>query len=247
MAEDTDQKNYRITLYIDTPKPLLRPFKDFTKHNQIESLLTSNSLDPVAITGHAFIGLTDKNGKEERWGYTCKEPRLFKAICGMSGEMEKEDHNSPYNEAIIWNISKEQYLAANKVIEELKENPGTYKLFEKNCASVATSILKAADVPDIPEGKMGLSPYGLALKKRVMLAQRRAETIKFKIRNTLNSLFGKEKAPNAALLDSLRSKPVPVPINNAMKAFKEDRKNNRTSPLDFNRVIASISNIRSAK
>ncbi len=244
MAESANQKNYRITLYIDTPKPLLRPFKDFTKHNQIESLLTSNSLDPVAITGHAFIGLTDKNGKEERWGYTCVEPKLFKSIRGMKSQMVPEDANSPYNEAIVWNITKEQYQAANKAVADLVKNPGQYKLFEKNCASVATDILKAANVPDIPLGKMGLTPYGLTLKKRVMLAQRRMEAAKFKIKNAIRSLFGKKKAPKSALLNSLRSKPIPVPINNAMKAFKVDRENNQIRPLDMNRVIASISGIR---
>ena len=71
MPSSPSGKNYRITLYLDTPKAMLRPFKDFTKHNHLESLICKNSLDPVAFTGHAFIGLTDADGKEKRWVYTC--------------------------------------------------------------------------------------------------------------------------------------------------------------------------------
>ncbi len=244
MSDSPAGKNYRITLYIDTPKPLLRPFKDFTKHNQIESLITTGSFNPVAVTGHAFVGLTDENGDEKRWGYTCERPSLFKSLRGMKGMMVPEEPDSPYNEAIVWQITKDQFDAARTAVDKLEQNPGTYKLFSNNCASVATSVLQAAGVPDLPSGKTGLTPYGLTLKKRLMLAGRRAEVMKFKIKNALAPLFGKKKAPKSELLDSLRAKPVPVPIKHAMKHFKENRDNNETKPVDLNRVISSLSRIR---
>lgn len=242
--KENNDNNYRITLYLDTPKAMLRPFKDFTKHSHLPSIVLENSLNPVAFTGHAFIGLMDAEGKEERFGYTCEEAALFRALRGMPGKMAKEDYEAPYNEAIIWNISKDQYLAAQKAIQEQTENPGTYKLFERNCATVAADILKAANVPDIPERKLALTPHGMVVKKRMMLAERRLETAKFKIKNLFNALSGKEKVPNARLLDSLRSKPVPVPIDNGMKAYRQDVERKDIRPLDYNKVIASISHIR---
>lgn len=240
----SDDNSCKITLYIDTPKPLLRPFKDVTKHSQLESMFVNGGPDPVALTGHAFIGLTDDKGNEERWGFSSEEPALFKAIAGMPASFEKEEPASPYNEALIWHIGKDQYNAVQKSVENLKENPGIYKLFERNCSTVAVSLLKSAGVKDIPGEKLAMTPYGLALKKRYMLACRRLEVAKFKIKNAFNGLFGKKKIPAARLLDSLKSKPIPVPINNGMKAYRQNRKNNETTPLDVGKVIASISKIR---
>lgn len=239
-----DDKSCKITLYIDTPKPLLRPFKDVTKHSQLESLFVNGGPDPVALTGHAFIGLTDAKGNEERWGFSGEEPALFKALSGMRGTFEKEDPVSPYNEAIIWHIGKNQYNAVQKSIDNLKKDPGTYKLFKRNCSTVAVSLLKSAGVKDIPGEKLGLTPYGLTIKKRYMLACRRLEVAKFKIKNAFNGLFGKAKAPASELLASLRSKPIPVPINNGMKAYRQNRKDGQTTPLDIGKVIASISRVR---
>ncbi|MBR1778293.1 MAG: hypothetical protein IJ752_06900 [Alphaproteobacteria bacterium] len=238
-------ENYKITLYLDTPKAMMRPFKDFEKHNHLVSLILDQSLDPVAFTGHAFIGLTDANGKEERWGYTCEEAALFRALRGMPGKMVQEEYDTPYNEAIVWNISKSQYFAAKRAVAKQLKHPGTYKLFDKNCATVAAGVLKAAKVPDRPEGKLALTPHGMVIKKRMMLAKRRLETAKFKIRNLFNGLTGKEKVPNSELLDSLKSKPLPVPLDNGMKAFKQGFRKKELQPLDLNKVIASISHIRS--
>lgn len=242
---EEENKTCKITLYLDTPKPLLRPFKDPTKHNQLESLFINHCPDVVAITGHAFIGLTNEKGVEERWGYSGSSLSPFKAINGTKGVFDLHEPEIPYNEAIIWNISPEQFNAAQNAVNALKENPRTYKLFKNNCATTALSILKAANVEDLPSDKLGLTPYGLVLKKRWMLAKRRLEVARFKAKNFINSLFGKKKIPQTALLESLRSKPLPVPINNAMKAFRQNRAKSETKPIDVTKVLASVSNIRS--
>ena len=78
------EKDCQITLYLDTPKPLLRPFKDFIKHNQLASLFVYGAPDPAEITGHAFIGLTDAKGRETRFGYT-GEGKMSKMISGVDG------------------------------------------------------------------------------------------------------------------------------------------------------------------
>ncbi len=245
MSENGENnKTCKITLYLDTPKPLLRPFKDPTKHSQLESFFTRGGPNIVAITGHAFIGLTDEKGVEERWGYSGSSYSPFKAVSGTKGVFEPQEPASPYNEAIIWNVTPQQLQAAQKAVADFKKNPGTYKLFKNNCSTAALSILKAAGTEDLPSSKLGLTPYGLVLKKRWMLAKRRLEVARFKAKNLLNGLFGKEKMPKQALLDSLRAKPLPVPINNAMKAFRQNRAKDELKPIDVTKVISSISKIR---
>lgn len=213
-----------LTLYLDTPKPMMLPFRDFAKHNQLASWACTQSLDPVALTGHAFIGLSDETGIEKRFGYTGQDLNPIKMIKGNPGEVCEEDARSPYNEAIVWRISHDQYDKAMAEIQRQKKDPGTYKLFERNCATFATDVLKSAEVPEIPEDKFALSPHGLVMKKRIMQAKRQWEILKFKTKNIIHGLFGEKKVPNKELLDSLRSKPCPISLNTAMKKFKsEDR------------------------
>ncbi len=242
MSDGSNDKNCRITLYIDTPQPMLNPLKDPLKHNPAEAWACGTLFNVAAVTGHAFVGLTDKNGKEERWGYTAEEfsvaGMVFRGTPGVLIEHEPGDY---YNEAIVWNISEKQFHRAKNAIEKLRKRPGNYKLFEKNCATVASDILRAADVPDVPGKKLGLTPYGLALKKRVMLAKRRMEVMKFRVKNTIGALFGKKKAPATGLMRSLRSQPVPVPIDNAMKVFRDNRKREVSEQIDLKRVLNSIS------
>ncbi|HBO59674.1 MAG TPA: hypothetical protein DD624_07185 [Alphaproteobacteria bacterium] len=226
-AENTDNR-YRITLYIDTPSPMLKP-----------------GLAPFSVSGHAFVGLSDGKA-EERWGYThsdfsdSKLKMLVNVIRGSQGQMNKEDANSPYHEAIVWNVSEAQYKAAQAEIKKQRENPGTYKLFERNCSTVATSVLQAAGIQDIPSGKLSMSPYGWALKKRVMLAKRRMEAAVFKVKNTIKAAFGKKKVPNTKLLASLRAKPVPVSIRQGIKSAQADYRAQETQPLNVKRILMNM-------
>ena len=230
MTADLSKSPYKITLYLDTPQPMLAPWVDPKKHLGIDS---------TAITGHAYIGLSD--GKdEERWGYGPDGGTLMQAVTGVKGYFMPEDHYTPHNAAIVWHISKRQYDAAREMIEDLHKHPGTYKLFEKNCSTVATAILQAANVPDAPKGAIGMTPYGLALKKRVMLAKRRAEMVKFHIKNAVRSLFGKKKAPTSELLDSLRSKPIPVSIRTATKNSRNEKAACETRMPDVNRLVSKL-------
>lgn len=231
MTEKKSVGDYRITLYIDSPLPMLRP-----------------GLSSSAVSGHTFIGLSDGKS-EERWGYSHtdysdnKLKMLVNVIRGSKGAMSPEDANSPYHEAIVWNVSEERYKAAREKIEEHRQNPGTYKLFEKNCSTVATSVLKAAGISDVSE-TVGMTPYGWALKKRIMLVKRRFEVAKFKAKNTINMLFGKQKVPQSKLLQSLRSKPVPVSIQQGVKASESDYRKQEVKPLNVKRILNKMASWR---
>lgn len=61
----SNEKNCQITLYLDTPKLFLRPGLD----KEYGSLIDGGIKDSTWLTGHAFIGLTDEKGKEQKWGF----------------------------------------------------------------------------------------------------------------------------------------------------------------------------------
>lgn len=221
--QKNNEKNCKVTLYIDTPIFMLRPFVDYKSHSQVKSLIHNGHFDSLPFTGHSFIGLTDEKGNEERWGYTTKaQVASVAAACrGIEGDFISENENKKYNEAIVYPVTKDQYLAAKQKAEEYRAAPGTYKLFEKNCSTVARDILSAAQVDDLPGKKLGLTPYGLAFKKRLTLVQRRCEALFFNVKNTIKKVFGNKKAPRSELLASLRAKPLPVPIRTATRTAKK--------------------------
>lgn len=221
--KQNNEKSCKVTLYIDTPIFMLRPFIDYKNHSQVKSLIHNGYFNTLPFTGHSFIGLTDDKGNEERWGYTTKaDVASFTAACrGIEADFISENDNKKYNEAIVYPVTKDQYLAAKQKVEEFRADPGTYKLFEKNCSTVARDILCAARVDELPGKKLGLTPYGLAMKKRVTLAKRRCEALFFNVKNAVKKMFGKKKAPRSELLASLRAKPLPVPIRTATKTARK--------------------------
>ena len=244
MTAKRNNNRYRITLYLDTPKSMMNPLRDPLKHSQLVSLLSGNGFDVAAVTGHAYIGLAENPMTEERWGYGPESANPVKLIRGVPGTLVEHEGCDPYNEAITWNISKKQYLAAKKAVEDLQKDPGEYKLFEKNCATVACQILRAANVPDLPTGKTALTPFGLVLKKRLMLAKRRIEMLKFKTKNVVNALFGRKKAPSSKLLESFRSKPMPVSLNIGTRASHVDAAVGKTRPPDNDRILHNLTQSR---
>ncbi len=230
MAEP--EKNCRLTLYLDTPKMFLRPGKD-------NIYIRSNGTPTTTwFTGHAFVGLTDEKGNEEKWGYYPNPMASIKEeLRGTHGHFERED-NGHYNEAIVYMVSRDQYDAAMKKVHETKVRPGFYQLFHKNCSSVASDILRAGGVKDAPSLFMGLTPHRLTMKKRALQAKRKIEVAFWKAKNAVKSLFTGKKAPASDLLKTLRDKPIPVKISQGMAASKSHQ------PLDVNKVLSSLAGIR---
>ncbi|MBR1778620.1 MAG: hypothetical protein IJ752_08595 [Alphaproteobacteria bacterium] len=165
-------------------------------------------------TGHAFIDLSDGKN-EERWGLgpdDSVKDSLLVYVTGCPSRFHREE-GSHYNEAIDYPVCKEQYMAAQQKVEEYKNHPELeYKLFARNCSTVASSILKAAQV-EAPRSKLvGLTPHALTVKKRLMYARRKHELRMLSAKMAVKRLFGKQNVPvKSALLESLRKKPLPVP------------------------------------
>ena len=222
------EKNCKLTLYLDTPKMLLRPGKD-------NIYIRSNGTPTTTwFTGHAFVGLTDDKGNEEKWGYYPNPMASIKEeITGTRGHFERED-NAHYNEAIVYMVSKAQYEAAKKKVDDTARSPGFYQLFHKNCSSVASDILRAGGVEDAPSLFMGLTPHRLTMKKRALQVKRRLEVAFWKTKNAVKSLFTGKKAPTSELLKTLKNKPIPVKISQGMAASKNHQ------PIDINRVLTSL-------
>lgn len=226
MAEQ--EKNHKLTLYLDTPKMLLRPGVDNLY------VRSDGTLTTTWFTGHAFVGLSDDKGNEEKWGYYPDPCATVKQeIRGVHGHFEREDA-AHYNEAIVYMVSKDQYDAAQKKVSEIRRSPGFYQLFHKNCSTVACDILRAGGVKDAPPPFLGLTPHRLTLTKRATQLKRKLEVAFWKAKNTVKSLFTGKKAPASQLLDTLRSKPIPVSVSQGMEASKSKK------ALDVNAVLASL-------
>ncbi len=226
MAET--EKNCKLTLYLDTPKMLLKPGRDNIYRHSDGTFATA------WFTGHAFVGLTDEQGNEQKWGYYPNPCATVKEeIRGVHGYFERED-NGHYNEAIVYMVSREQYDAAMKKVEETKQKPGFYQLFHKNCSSVAGDILRAGGVQDAPTPFFSLSPHRLTMKKRALQAQRKIEVACWKAQNAIKGLFTGKKAPASELLNKLKDKPIPVSISLGMEASDAKK------PLDVQKVLSVL-------
>lgn len=201
----SEEKDHKITLYMATPTPLLKPgYNPFDRTGV------------CALSGHAFVGITDKDGKEERWGFSPGESEAFEKphmmLTGCKGRFSFESKYSYYNEAIVYPVTKEQYEKAKEKIESLKKNKDKkYRLFSSNCATVASSVLRAGGVGS-RNPLIKFSPHTLILKKRAMLAKKRVSVALFKAANSIRSAFGMKKVPDEKMLDHLRKKPLPVAI-----------------------------------
>ena len=216
----SEEKNCKATLYLCTPLTMLKPGYNPFKRSGI-----------TAYTGHAFVGLTDETGKEVLWSFSYKDAKNdLQKVTGCPGKFERAmPKYEEYNEAIVYPITREQYDNANKKVEELKSKDLTYRLFSTNCSTVASSILRAAGVGKCPVTAM--SPHGLVMKKRALLTARRMEVALFKAANKIREAFGMETAPDSQLLESLRSKPMPVMIREGTRTFNYETK------LDTNRIV----------
>lgn len=233
MAEQ--EKNCKLTLYLDTPKMFLRPGRDNIY------VRSDGTLTTTWFTGHAFVGLTDEKGHEEKWGYYPNPMASLKEeIRGTRGYFSRED-DAHYNEAIVYTVSRGQYDAAMKKVRETNARPGFYQLFHKNCSSVACDVLRAGGVKDAPSLFMGLSPHRLTMKKRALQVKRRLEVALWKVQNAVKGIFTGSKAPSSDLLKILREKPIPVTISQGMAASKSKQ------PLDINKVLSSLSGQRSKR
>ncbi len=218
----SDEKNCKATLYVCTPLELLKPGYNPFKRTGI-----------TAHTGHAFVGLTDEKGDETLWSFSFSEAKTpLEKITGCPGKLSRGIPKfDEYNEAIVYPITREQFDAAHKKVDEIKNKKMTYRLFSTNCSTVASSILRAAGVSQCPV--MAISPHTLALKKRAMLAKRRVEVAFFKAKNKIREMFGKDKAPDSKLLDKLRSKPMPVLIREGTRTFNYEEKLNTDRIVDM--------------
>lgn len=187
----TENSNYKITLYLDTPKMLLKPGSDTVYGQKFKGGVK----DSTWYTGHAFIGLSDGKN-EEKWGFgpdhaVVDSMRVY--MTGCKSEFHRED-DTHYNEAIVYPVSKEQYLAAKNKVEEYKKHPELeYKLFSRNCSTVSSSILKAAGVKTPPGKLTGLSPHGLTIKKRLLYLRRKIDLQLLKAKLKLQKWFGNKK------------------------------------------------------
>lgn len=105
------RKNCKATLYLCTPLEMLKPGYNPFKRKGI-----------TAHTGHAFVGLTDETGKETLWSFSFSEAKNpLQKITGCPGKLTQDYPKfAEYNEAVVYPITREQFDAANKKVDEIK-------------------------------------------------------------------------------------------------------------------------------
>lgn len=213
MKISEQEKDCKITLYIDTPGFLLRPD------------ISGKERPTTWFSGHVFIGLTDSENKEERFGFSPSHEYAssLKCITGVPGVFEDEiKEKAKYTEATIYPISRKGYDRAKKYIADKKKANMTYKLFTCNCSTVAVDILAAAGVAR-PSKLMGATPHSLVLRKRAMLVRMRTENMLKQSKRKISNLFSPTKTgPSLTILKEMRQRPLPVTIKEARVASKRD-------------------------
>ena len=71
---------------------------------------------------------------------------------------------------------------------------------------------------------MRLSPHGLVLKKRAMLMRMRMSMVLQAAKSRIAGIFREKSVPPMKLLNALKDKPLPVPIREARKTSRLQKK-----------------------
>ena len=127
------------------------------------------------VTGHAFFGITDKNGKETIYGlHTAAvlpenkhQPKNKKLamLFGVTGVV-MDDSKEAYDDKMVYDISQDQYDKIKAYAEKKKENPPKYHLLFNNCVSFAYKALHQAKL-DLPPQPIMYNPASVVLGIRI--------------------------------------------------------------------------------
>ncbi|MBR1778200.1 MAG: hypothetical protein IJ752_06425 [Alphaproteobacteria bacterium] len=174
--------------------------------------------DMGAVTGHAFFGITDKNGKETVYGFhaatalpenanlTFKE-KLPMLIGNKVQGVVLDDSKDAYDDKMIYSISQQQYDKIKAFAEKQKENPPNYGIFSSNCVIFAYAALRQADLK-LPPQPLFHNPASAVLGIR---AYEKAHKIKHKLGNAAAEVlarFSPTRKISRGILEELKKKPA---------------------------------------
>lgn len=206
----TEPLSCKATLYLESPACLIP--------SKLKDAVMKREADVGAVTGHAFIGITDKDGKETVYGFhaatalpenadlTFKE-KLPLLISGKYQGFVADDSKEAYDDKMVYSISQQQYDKIKTYAEEQKANPPKYSILSSNCVSFAYKALHQADL-SLPPQPLFHNPASAVLGIRAYeKAQEIKQTLKKATANVL-ARFSSTRKISRDILSDLKKKPV---------------------------------------
>lgn len=169
-----EKRGCKATLYVESPNVMIpKRLRDRVMPRDPRELGTA--------VGHVFFGLTDEKGVEKTYGLhaaccslghenVTPENRMtslfsFRRIAGLVTDEKGE----PYDDKIVYHISREQFDAVHDYAEKARKEPPKYNIWTNNCTTFAYKALKKAGVrlpPQLPFCTPAMTVVGIrALEK----------------------------------------------------------------------------------
>ena len=164
----TDTNQCKATLYVCAPNSLIP--------SDLKDGIMKREPSMADLTGHAFFGITDKDGKETIYGFHTaaslpenthlpRSKKLSMLFGGVKGVV-MDDSKEAYDDKMVYDISQKQYDKIKAYAEKTKANPPKYNLFLNNCVLFAYKSLHQADLKLPPQPFMH-NPFSVVLGIRI--------------------------------------------------------------------------------
>lgn len=198
-----EERNHIATLYVAAPK-LMIP-KDLRN-----DIMPRNPEDMGTVFGHVFFGITDDKGNETTYGfhYNREDAARYSGVIynkKIKGDVTPEE-DEPYDDKLVYHITKKQYDAIHRYAEKNKETPPLYNMFTSNCALFAYKALKQADLklpPQLPVYNPAMAVAGIRILEK---ASKIKENLLKSVQN-IRLHFSSDKTVSKDVLQSLKKKP----------------------------------------
>ena len=206
----TDNRSCKATLYLESPGFLIPA--------RLKNAVMKREADVGAVTGHAFIGLTDQNGKETVYGFHAatalpeNEHLSFKEklpllISGQYQGFIADDSKEPYDDKMVYRITPDQYDKIKSYVEKEKAHPPKYNIFSKNCVVFAYKALYQAGLK-LPPQPMFHNPISAVLGIRLYEKAHKAKQNLKKSAAEILSRFSSTRKISRDILQGLKNKPT---------------------------------------
>lgn len=138
-----DNRSCKATLYLESP--------GFLIPSRLKDAVMKREADVGAVTGHAFIGLTDQNGKETVYGFHAatalpeNENLSFKEklpllVSGKYQGFVADDSKEPYDDKMVYHITPKQYDKIKSYVEKEKPTRRNTVFFPGTALSLLTKL-----------------------------------------------------------------------------------------------------------
>lgn len=221
----------KATLYMESPAFLIP--------SKLKDSVMKRDADVGAITGHAFFGITDKDGKETVYGFhaasalpenehlTFKEKLPF-FTSGKYQGVVLDDSKDAYDDKMVYHISQRQYDKIKAYAEEQKANPPKYNLFSGNCVVFAYKALKQAELP-LPPQPVFCNPASAVLGIRLYEKAHNAKQKLGKAAADILGRFSSTRKISRDILQGLKKQPSKQAVG--VRSLVETLKNNTAAAL----------------